>query len=137
MHNVGVETADPHVGMVAVFISYHCDIQLVTAYDMFHDDRGGGEVILGLFLLFRCHVGNHFERLVGVAGHYADGHGCFDALHSVGVRHYDALHILDDVAAGEHFHLVWYLTQNLVGFSCCVGQTDRLGTAHSGHQLFL
>ena len=110
MNDVGVESRDSHVGMMLAFISNHCDIELFLAADVFHCDRGGGEIFLGLYLLFRRHVGNHFESFFRVSGDDTHCHGGFDAFHAVGVRYNHAFHVFYDVSACKDLNSVWNST---------------------------
>ena len=86
------------------------------------------------FFLFWSHFCYDLQGFLGVASHDACSDRGFQAFHALGVGYDDAFHVLDDVAASLDFHAFGHFAKDFMRFGGSVGQTDRFGAAHGGHE---
>ena len=81
-------------------------------------------------------AGNHLQFLGSIAPRDAEDSRDCNALLAAGVRHRDALHILDDVSGAVHGNVAGLLTEELLCLGRRIRNGNRFCTSHRRNQFF-
>ena len=81
-------------------------------------------------------VGNHLQFFGSIAPRDAEDSRDRNTLLAAGVRHCDALHILDDVSGAVHGNVAGLLTEELLCLGRRIRNGNRFCTSHRRNQFF-